>query len=271
MLEAVVVTAEFLAVLAFAVAAVLLRTIDGRGFLASAAVGFAIIYGGGPSWFVMVAVFFTLGVLFTLYKYGYKRKLGTAQEKGGARSWPNILANGGAASVFGLLNMAAPSSAMAVLFLGAISTAAADTVATELGLLSRRKPRLITAPRRQVVPGTSGGVTALGLLGAVFASGVMGIMALLLRVGPSGPVVVAVCVASGLFGACFDSLLGATVQRKGHCVVCLKPTEAVSHCGERTEVSGGLPYIENNVVNLLATTAGAAAALAVCAVLTTIL
>lgn len=263
MLTIIAATVEFLIVIAFALTATLLNTIDGRGFLASAVVGFSIIYGGGPSWFVIVAVFFSLGVFFTLYKYGYKRRLGSAQEKGGTRSWPNILANGGMATVVALVNFARPTPALSVLFLGAISASAADTVATEVGLLSHSKPRLITNLARTVAPGTSGGVTLLGVLGAVFASLVIGSMAFFLGVTSMRLAVVPICVIGGVFGACFDSVLGAAVQRRGYCVICHKPTEALRHCGESTQVEGGVQYIENNMVNLLATVAGAAVCLAV--------
>ena len=58
---------EFFVVVAVALAAVLLKTVDARGFLASAAVGFAVIYGGGFPWFNIVGVLFILGVAFTLY------------------------------------------------------------------------------------------------------------------------------------------------------------------------------------------------------------
>ena len=260
-------TVEFFIVVAFAMAAVLLNTIDGRGFLASAIVGLSIIYGGGLSWFVIVAVFYTLGVAFTLYKYGYKRRLGGAQEKGGTRSWPNILANGGVASAMALLKFTGPTIDLSVLFLGAISTSAADTVATELGLLSHKKPRLITNLARTVAPGTSGGVTLLGVLSAVFASLVIGFMAFFLGLTSTQLEVMPICVIGGVLGASFDSVLGATVQRRGYCVICHKPTEALRHCGESTHVAGGVQYIENNVVNLLATVVGAAASLAVFLVL----
>ncbi|MGD0477412.1 MAG: DUF92 domain-containing protein [Nitrososphaerales archaeon] len=263
MLTIIAATVEFFIVVAFALAAVLLNTIDGRGFLASTVVGFSIICGGGLSWFVIVAVFFTLGVVFTLYKYGYKRALGSAQEKGGARSWPSILANGGVASAIAVLNFTGPTLAFSVLFLGAISASAADTVATEVGLLSRSKPRLITNLARSVTPGTSGGVTLLGVLGAVFASLVIGSMAFFLGLMSMRLAVVPICVIGGVFGACFDSVLGAAVQRRGYCVICHKPTEALRHCGESTHVAGGVPYIENNVVNLFATVAGAVVSFAV--------
>ena len=254
---------EFFVVVAVALAAVLLKAIDARGFLASAIVGFAVVYGGGLQWFVVVAVFFILGVVFTLYKYGYKRKIGGAQGKGGARNWPHILANGGFASVIAMLNLLIPGSAMGALFLGAISTSAADTVATELGLLSRSQPRLITSPSKIVAPGTSGGVSTLGFAGAGLASLVIGVLAVPLRILPNPYLIIPLCLIGGLFGAVVDSLIGATVQRKGYCLICLKPTEALKHCGEPTVTTRGSPAIENNLVNVMSTVAGGAASLAI--------
>lgn len=250
-------------VVAFALTAIFTKALDGRGFLASVAVGYSILLGGGVGWFIIVAVFFTLGVSFTWYKYEYKKKLGGAQEKGGARNWPNILANGGVASLFAVAGYLSPSPAFAILFLGSISTAAADTVATELGLLSRGLPRLITHPSRSVAPGTSGGVSSLGFGGAILASLVIGVMGFLLGVVSDPLVVILVCLAGGLAGSVFDSLLGASFQRKGYCTVCMKATEALHHCGEPTLRTGGLSFIENNVVNVLATMVGSGAALAV--------
>ncbi len=120
----------------------------------------------------------------------------------------------------------------------------ADTWASELGILSRSRPRLITTGR-PVPPGTNGGVTAQGLacsaaggafVGAAFgaagalgcASGaplrggslcpaghpVMGAGSWL--TGPAGvATLTAVGVACGLFGSLLDSVLGATLQYTG--------------------------------------------------------
>ncbi len=263
MFAVVEVVAEFFLVLAVALTAVLVRAIDSRGFLASAAVGFAVIYGGGLRWFFIVAVFFVLGVAFTHYKYGYKRRLGGAQGKGGARNWPHILANGGLGSILAVWNLLHPGQPLAAMFLGAVAASAADTAATELGLLSHSQPRLITNPSRTVAPGTSGGVSPLGFGGAAVASLVIGVIALSLGILRDPYLVIPACLAGGLFGAVVDSLVGAAVQRKGYCVVCLKPTEALKHCGERTKATRGSPYVENNVVNVISTVAGAAAALAI--------
>jgi uncharacterized protein (TIGR00297 family) len=247
---------EFFVVVGVALAAVLLNTIDGRGFLASASVGFAIVFGGGLSWFVLVAVFFVTGVAFTLYEYGYKKRIGGAQEKGGARNWPNILANGAVASGAAVLNLFTPSPMTAALFVGAVSASAADTAATELGLLSPSRPRLITNPFKFVTPGTSGGVSLRGFAGAAMASLIIGTIALFLGILP-GLELIYICVAGGVAGAVADRFAGADVQRRGYCPVCLKPTEALRHCGEKTMPTAGVPFVENNVVNLVATSVGA--------------
>jgi uncharacterized protein (TIGR00297 family) len=251
----------FFIVIAFALAAILLKTIDGRGFLASVAVGVSVIFGGGLSWFVIVGVFFALGVAFTWYKYGYKKKLGSAQGKGGERNWPNILANGGVASVAAVGELLQPGSAFTAIFLGSIGAAAADTVATELGLLSGMPPRLITRPHVTVPPGTSGGVSPLGFAGAVLASFVIGTMAFFLGILNYSLGVLLLCSVGGVSGALVDSALGAAIQRKGYCKVCLRQVESLRHCGERTVRTGGVSFVENNIVNLMATFAGGTAAL----------
>ena len=88
-------------VVAFALVAIGAKAIDKRGFLASLLVGYPILLGGGWQWFAIVATFFVLGVAFTWYRYEYKKSIGSAQEKGGTRNWPNILANGGVAALLG--------------------------------------------------------------------------------------------------------------------------------------------------------------------------
>lgn len=258
---------ELAIVIVFALVAIGAKALDRGGFLASVAVGYAIFLGGGWTWFVIIASFFILGVGFTWYKYDYKKSLGGAQEKGGARSWPNILANGGLAAILGLCELLAGGVAFTVLYLGAMSAAASDTVATELGLLDRSPPRLLTSLKTSVAPGTSGGVTGLGFFGSLIASLAIGALAAAVGIlnGLSPFLVLAVAVIGGFTGSVADSLLGARVQRKGVCTVCGRPTEALVHCGKSTTLTSGISFVDNNVVNLLATVVGALVALAVAA------
>ena len=246
-------------VIVFALVAIRLGGIDSRGFIASLAVGYPILIGGGLSWFAIVATFFVLGVGFTWYRYEYKKSIGSAQEKGGTRNWPNILANGGIASLLGLGELLGGGLAFSVLYVGAVSAAASDTVATELGLLNKSPPRMITDPRKSVSPGTSGGVSAMGFAGTFLASGLIGLVAASLGVasGLQPLVVVGVSVCGGVAGSVADSIAGATFQRKSYCVVCGKPSENLRHCGEPTRYVSGLSLVDNHVVNVVATVFGA--------------
>jgi uncharacterized protein (TIGR00297 family) len=252
-------------VVAFALVAIAAKAIDKRGFLASVAVGLPILLGGGWRWFVIIATFFIAGVAFTWYRYEYKQSLGSAQEKGGTRNWPNILANGGIASLFGLGEFLGGGEYLAVLYMGAVSAAASDTVATELGLLNKSPPRLITDLRQRVSPGTSGGVSAMGMGGTLLASALIGVVAAVLGVGegikPVSVFVVAVC--GGLVGSLADSFAGAGFQRKSYCVVCGKPSENLTHCGEPTRYASGARFVDNHVVNVIATVFGALGSIAV--------
>jgi len=251
--------ADLAVVVAFALIAIGASAIDRRGFLASLAVGYPILLGGGWTWFVIVATFFVLGVAFTWYRYEYKKSIGSAQEKGGTRNWPNILANGGVASLLGLGEFLGGGLIFAVLYVGAVSAAASDTVATELGLLNRSPPRLITHPGTTVSPGTSGGVSPMGFAGTFLASALIGVVAAVLGVasGLQPVYVLAVSISGGVIGSVADSVAGATFQRKSYCVVCGKPSENLDHCGEPTRFSSGVHFVDNHVVNVIATVFGA--------------
>jgi uncharacterized membrane protein len=109
----------------------------------------------------------------------------------------------------------------------------------------------------------SGGVTALGFLGTLLASAAIGTVAALVAVvgGASPAEIVLVAITGGVVGSVADSAVGATIQRKAVCVVCGKPSEHFVHCNEQTRQQSGLSHIDNNIVNLIATIAGAAASL----------
>jgi uncharacterized protein (TIGR00297 family) len=99
-----------------------------------------------------------------------------------------------------------------VMCLAALVEATADTVSSEIGQAFGGTPVMILNWRR-VEPGTDGAVTLIGS-GAGIAAGAMvaavGIWALRLSIAQ-----VAVALGAGVCGLFFDSLLGATVERKG--------------------------------------------------------
>ncbi|KAJ1559645.1 hypothetical protein HK405_009851, partial [Cladochytrium tenue] len=93
-----------------------------------------------------------------------------------------------------------------------------DTWASELGVLARGQPRLLTTLRR-VPPGTNGAVSMVGTAASLAGGAVIGAAAaaaLLLSGCPdraAALALVAIGAASGLVGSLIDSLLGATLQR----------------------------------------------------------
>ena len=137
----------------------------------------------------------------------------------------------------------------------------ADTLATEIGLLSRSRPRLITNLRKKVGAGTSGGISLLGEIMVVSGSLLVGILAFFLEFS-SIPffTIILLTLLGGFIGSHIDSILGATIQSMNRCIICGIITESNNHHNKPTESFKGLKIIENNTVNFLSTVAGASTA-----------
>jgi uncharacterized protein (TIGR00297 family) len=208
--------------------------------------------GGAPAAGALLAFF---GSSTALSRLGQARKESAplAQAKGARRDVWQVLANGGVATLsIGLGGQPRGAGGL----VGALAAAGADTWATELGLLSKRQPRLITT-LRPVTAGTSGGVTPEGLAASVGGALLVGLTWAILGGGRRS---LPVALVAGLGGSLVDSLLGATVQAVYRCPGCGVPTESPVHrvCGESTKLVRGHRWITNDTVNAMSTLSGAA-------------
>jgi uncharacterized protein (TIGR00297 family) len=98
------------------------------------------------------------------------------------------------------------------MFAGSVASAAADTVASEIGVTGG-SPWMITTFKR-VPPGTNGGVTGIGEAVALAGAFVIGIVAWLLNV--ITPMGILICMVAGLVGTNVDSLAGALLENRGY-------------------------------------------------------
>ncbi len=240
-----------------------------RGALSASGVAGALIVGvltfglGGWLWGLLLAVFFVSSSLLSQFRQQQKEAAAEKFAKGHRRDFSQALANGGAGALISLLSVLRPSRAWFPFFVGTMATVTADTWATELGTLSPRPPRLIT--NGQVVAvGASGGVSFLGTAVSALGGLLIGLLAGLLQRGEKVRTFAWAGLAGGLAGSLFDSLLGATVQQIYYCDVCQKDTERRLHkCGAATRPLRGWRWLNNDLVNLIASLAGGLAALGV--------
>jgi uncharacterized protein (TIGR00297 family) len=187
-----------------------LKTADIPGLFSAALVGILLIVFAGISWFLIMLSFFVLGAAATRYKMEYKKSIRVEEEKGGVRGYINVFANGlvsvCAAVGFGLTQ----NPVFIAAYLGSVATAAADTVAGEIGVCSG-KPLLITT--LQPVPeGTNGGVTFTGEVAGLFGAIFIGACAVLLGIADFSLFVAT--MIGGFIGTNLDSLLGELFENK---------------------------------------------------------
>lgn len=199
--------------------------------------------------------FFITGTLLSRYESDRKsERTASVVEKGGNRDAWQVLANGGVFTAAAAMSIAVSSPLWMAVGAGAIGAAAADTWATEIGVLSRSIPRSIITGR-PVTTGQSGGVTLSGTLAGILGSVTMAIIASLAGWGNSTAIA---AIIGGIGGCTLDSVLGAAAQVRRWCDRCTAITErAVHDCGTTTRVVGGLAWLDNDAVNAVSSAFGA--------------
>lgn len=241
-----------------------------NGAVAAWLVGYATLGAGGFAWFVPLLAFFLvvnwagkLAHKFASHRLppGFER----VEQKGSKRDFMQVFAKAGFGGVlavaFALTHEGSPAFAQMFFwaYIGTLCAAAADTFASEVGILSKTRPvRIWTL--EPVVPGMSGGVTRFGYAAAAVGS-LVPVVALALVGSPyrMGFGAFAGAIACGWIGSTVDSMVGASLQSKRQCVSCGRILEKNEHCGEPTKHFRGHPLINNDLVNAVGSLSGAAA------------
>lgn len=188
------------------------KAADSDAVLSETIICLLVILFGGLPWFLLLLAFYLLGGGFTRYGYAYKRKLGIAQSKGGRRGYKNVYSNSLVPLVMAICYGIYGQELFIYAFIASVATANGDTLASEIGETSKSKPRMITN-FKVTEPGVDGGVTPLGEAASIAGATIIGLLAT--GTGMVGPIGIVAGMIGGFLGTNFDSLLGATLQKRG--------------------------------------------------------
>ncbi len=199
--------------------------LNADGSIMAFLLGLFIALQGGLTLIILLLVFLASAFIATKYKFNYKKERGMQEGFKGERGWKNVLANGFVPAIVlllynsgDLINFGFLNSNFAIsLFVLAIAAAASDTLASEIGMASK-KVYLITTFER-VKPGTNGGISAFGELWAMIGALYTFLLAQLIFYFADtitfSPEILLFGSFMGFLSCQIDSVLGATLERKG--------------------------------------------------------
>jgi uncharacterized protein (TIGR00297 family) len=185
--------------------------------------GAVIVVAGGFPFLALLILFVVASTLATRYGFEEKRTKNVHEGTHGERGVSNVVAHIVIPTGLVLTSVAIPArlpvASLAVLYSAALAFGAADTFASEFGVLAGKARSILSG--RPVAPGTNGGVSTIGELWALVGALTTAIVALGLFAGfgtprvPVGPFLLAVA-AAGFAGCQIDSVLGETLENRGY-------------------------------------------------------
>lgn len=242
----------------FAAYAALIRgSVSFSGAVAGTIVGAGILSAGGFFLWAILIIFFVSSSLLSRIGKARKAALEIIHKKGSERDAVQVFANGGIGFAGALLFGFTGNELFWCAAAASLAAAAADTWASELGVLSKRPPVSIKN-FKTIVPGVSGGVSWLGtsaafggaaLVGLIFGFGAMFIMGVSLEL-LWGMLAVTLC---GFTASFVDSILGATLQIHYYDEKEQSITEFSVKDGIPMKYYQGIRWIDNDAVNFIST------------------
>ncbi|MGI4750794.1 MAG: DUF92 domain-containing protein [Janthinobacterium lividum] len=182
--------------------------------LTAALLGICLYLGAGYYGILMAAVLFLLSALATSWKINLKEALGAAEKNKGQRKTGQVLANVGVAGLMGMLCFFYPikTELFRLMMAASLASAAADTISSEMGTVyGKYFYNIISLKKDQ--KGLDGVVSLEGTLLGLAASIVI---ATVYSFSFGWKISFWWIILAGTIGNVTDSVLGATLERKGY-------------------------------------------------------
>ncbi|MGV3657675.1 MAG: DUF92 domain-containing protein [Chitinophagaceae bacterium] len=191
-----------------------LQKLTQAGAVTGAVIGLLIYAAASYTGLLMMTLFFVLGTAATAWRKEEKIKQGVAEISESRRTAAQVAANAGVAgllAIWALLHHDAKQVAI-VMMAAVFSSAAADTFSSELGnVYGKRFYNIITFKKDR--KGLNGVISLEGTLAGLVGS-ILIALVYVIGYGWNG-ILFTIIIIAGTIGNLFDSLLGATLERKG--------------------------------------------------------
>jgi uncharacterized protein (TIGR00297 family) len=189
------------------------KTVSMSGAIWGAVIGSVIFVAAGWTAWVLLLITFAGAAIASRVGLRRKTRLGIAQERGGRRGAANAIANTGFAAAAALISALSYAHEPAMIaFVAALTAAASDTIASEIGKAWGRRAFLVTTFGR-VPPGTPGAVSLEGTVAGLLGAAALASAAVALNLIPTDALLPVVAAAT--VGAFAESVLGATLEGPG--------------------------------------------------------
>lgn len=202
-----------IAILFAATLTVLLKKLTIEAAAVGCVLAIVIFYGSGWISLLLMAVFFVLSTFATGWKRKTKEQLNIAERDKGKRKASQVFANAGVAAIASIISLVYPNylEISQMMIAASFSSAIADTLSSELGSVYGKNCYNILSFKKEQ-RGVDGAIsiegTLFGLIGSIIVAGIF------LFYTESALAFLIVLIA-GTIGNLSDSVLGATLERKG--------------------------------------------------------
>ena len=200
-------------IIAVVAASIIFRKLTIAGALTGGCLAGFLYKGAGVPGIVLLGAFFIAGSAVTALGRSQKEQLGIAENNKGQRTAAQVLANGGVAGLAGLLAWLFPQQAVLwqLAAAAALASASADTLSSELGSIYGKNFYNILTFKKDTC-GLDGVISLEGTLWGIAGSIVI---AVIYGLAFGYSLLIVWIIAAGFIGNIADSILGASLERKG--------------------------------------------------------